>query len=73
MMTTQEMSRLADITAQRMMVIDSAMTVTQCAEYLGRSPAAVHKLAQRGQIPVHRKNRRLYFFKNEINNFLKHD
>lgn len=71
MMTSNEMSRLADMTAQRLSLNETAMTVTQCAAYLGRSPEAIHKMAQRGQLPVHRVSRRLYFFKNEINQFIQ--
>lgn len=73
-MLTSEINRVAEKTAELLgEKLDTVMSTQHCAEYMGTTPAAIRKMCDRGHIPYHKKHGRLYFFKNEINNYLKND
>lgn len=52
---------------------DEMMNSKQCAAWLGLPVNTLHKRCETGLVPYHKRNGRLYFFKNEIQEYEKND
>lgn len=52
---------------------DEMMNSKQCAEWLGMSVNTLHKRCETGLVPYHKRNGRLYFFKNEVQEYERND
>jgi excisionase family DNA binding protein len=47
------------------------MLLPECARYIGRTPGAVRKLVERGQIPFHRVRGRYVFGSIELDTWVR--
>lgn len=50
---------------------DTLLTLTEAAEFLKTSPAAIYTKVSRGEIPFSKPGRRLYFDKGELRKWVK--
>ena len=50
---------------------DTLLTLTEAAEFLKTSPAAIYTKVSRGEIPFSKPGRRLYFDKDELRKWVK--
>lgn len=50
---------------------EELMTVQECSKYLSLSVPTIYTLISKGQLPVQKRSKRCYFFKSELNNYLK--
>ena len=48
---------------------DQVMTREQVAEYFGMTVAQISQMCHRGQIPFHKKGRKVFFSKNDLIDF----
>lgn len=73
----QVVGRVAELLEEKVEALqkqtDEMMNSKQCAEWLGISVNTLHKRCETGLIPYHKRNGRLYFFKNEIQEYEKND
>lgn len=49
---------------------DKALTVKEAAEFLNLAVPTVYSLVSKGLIPYNKKSKRIYFFKNELSDYL---
>lgn len=47
------------------------LTVKDAADYLSLSVPTIYTLISRGELPVKKRSKRCYFFKSELNDYLK--
>lgn len=69
MLTLTEITLIAEKVVQLIKPADELMNITRAAEYLNTTPAALAKRVERKQVPFHKKNRLLYFSRNELNDY----
>lgn len=85
MLTRTEINLIADRVVERVVELlgdkmeafqkqnDEMMNSKQCAEWLGISVNTLHKRCESGIIPYRKRNGRLSFFKNEVQEYEKND
>lgn len=56
---------------QKPEVHDQLFTIDQAAEFLSITKPTVYSLVSRGDLPVMKRSKRLYFSKDELTNYLK--
>lgn len=51
--------------------IEAPISLEDCAKFLGLSESAVYKYTSNDKIPFHKKGKKLYFYKSELNAWIK--
>lgn len=69
-----DIKAIAEATAEHLNKMqDKVLTLAEMAKKLGRSEEAVRKLVERGKLPCHRLDRKLYFSDKETTEYLLGD
>jgi excisionase family DNA binding protein len=67
----QMMSQLLDNSRPQQIESDQIFTISEAAEFTHLAVPTIYGLVHRGEIPVNKKGKRLYFSKNELVAWIK--
>ena len=62
---------LANLTNKPAQETDQLLTIQEAAEFLNLSVATIYSKVSRGELPVMKRSKRLYFSRIELTNYLK--
>lgn len=67
------LQELRTLGANKQDSLPDMITLEECASFLGKTTSTLYTMTSKGTIPYHKGGNKLYFFKNEIIEWLKKD
>lgn len=50
---------------------ETPISLKECAEFLDKSPSTIYHHVSKDEIPFHKKGKKLYFYKSELNSWIR--